>query len=353
MLITESQLGFSARRFDSLGLLDNMSYLSEAESVFSPALVPVVENTQVGAHLIRLEDMIAFGESNGIEDLGYALQCVCESSEIDPSTVAFTVNEENVIADESIADLVRGIMNEGVTVIAKPLNENNPMGILAELAVNYLAETGDSYLLECLCDDPVSLAIGWFGEGVESKKQDKSLAAQMAAGREQAARKAAAADEQKARDDAAAKRRAEVAARRAAIEARKQNDPDFADKAAGYAVQNARANAEYNEQQDKAKKDAQKGWSAGAGTLTSPGQAESFLDKVKKYGNKGRDAIAAIIAKLHKMAEDCNKTIQDVKPEERSVWQKIKQKIAAAIQYLSAKLHNAIASSNRADLAAK
>ena len=147
MLITESQMNIG-RGFDAMDLLDKMSYLTEAESVYAPAMVPVVESNDYQAHLIKLEDMMSFSEANGIEDLGYALTLVCEASEIDPSTVAFTVQEDSIIADPEVASLAQAIMNEGVRIAAVPVSPNHPAAQLADLAVGSMLESGDSYLFD-------------------------------------------------------------------------------------------------------------------------------------------------------------------------------------------------------------
>lgn len=150
MLITESQLGF--RSANSLNILDKMSYLTEAESMYSAALVPVVENTSLGANLIRLEDVISFSEANGIEDLGYSLNLICEASQIDPSTVTFTVQEDAILGDPEIAQLTQGIMEAGVGVVALPVSGNYPMCMALDIAVDNLMETGDSAMLEAVAD---------------------------------------------------------------------------------------------------------------------------------------------------------------------------------------------------------
>ena len=143
MLITESQLNVAS---NSMSLLENMTYLSESESIYHPAMVPVVENTTIGANVIRLEDMVQFAESNGIIDFGAALQAVCEASQISPSSVAFSVQEENVIADQGMTQLVSGIMNEGVAVVAVPISSNDAMMQLAEMAINESLADDDTLL---------------------------------------------------------------------------------------------------------------------------------------------------------------------------------------------------------------
>jgi len=142
MLITESQMNIG-RSSSAMDLLDRMSYLTEAESVYAPAMVPIVENSSLQAHIVRLEDIVSFAESNGIEDLGYAVQLVCEASEIDPSTIAFSVQEDTMIADPEMASLASEIMNEGVRIAAVPVSESHPASKLADLAVMNLIESGN------------------------------------------------------------------------------------------------------------------------------------------------------------------------------------------------------------------
>lgn len=147
MLITES-----ARRFgySPLRLLDQMEYLSEAEAVYDPAMVPVVESSEVGAYLVKVEDMVKFCESNGISDIGQGLYLVCESSGIDPSYVAFSVNQES-LWESDMAELVADIMNEGVAVVGIPMNPYHPASLMVDAAVNEMLEYGSSVILESIC----------------------------------------------------------------------------------------------------------------------------------------------------------------------------------------------------------
>lgn len=150
MLITESQMGLSK---SSLDLLDKMNYLTEAESVYAPAMVPIVENSTLQANLVRLEDMIAFGESNGIEDLGYAFSKVCEASQVDPATVAFTVQDTSLIESEEIAELAAQIMTEGCPIIGVYISDNHPAAVLAEAAINYAVTNESDALFDAFIDD--------------------------------------------------------------------------------------------------------------------------------------------------------------------------------------------------------
>lgn len=169
MLITESQLGTGVAR-SGMSLLESMSYLTEEESKFHAAMVPVVENARIGANVVALEDIMKFAESNGIEDLGIALNAVCEASDIAANTVMFSVQETSVIADRATAGLVKDIMAEGVAIAAVPLSANHPASVLAEAAMDELFETGSHALLEAYINDS-------FGAFAEAAKKAAAPAA--------------------------------------------------------------------------------------------------------------------------------------------------------------------------------
>ena len=185
MLITESQLGTGVAR-SGMSLLESMSYLTEEESKFHAAMVPVVENARIGANVVALEDIMKFAESNGIEDLGIALNAVCEASDIAANTVMFSVQETSVIADRATAGLVKDIMAEGVAIAAVPLSANHPASVLAEAAMDELFETGSHALLEAYINDS-------FGAFAEAAKKAVAPEAQKAA---KAVAPAAAAEDQ-------------------------------------------------------------------------------------------------------------------------------------------------------------
>ena len=152
MLITESQMNIGrTSSYDTMGLLDRMSYLTEAESVYAPAMVPVVENTRLHTNIIGLENLMSFAESNGIEDLGYALSLVCETSEVEPNSVSFSVNKYSIIEDSDIANMSSQIMDSGVGIYVKPLSSEDPAYIIGEAVLNHGIETGEFELFEQYC----------------------------------------------------------------------------------------------------------------------------------------------------------------------------------------------------------
>ena len=168
MLITESQLGTGFGR-SGMSLLENMSYLTEEESQYHAAMVPIVENARIGANVVALEDIMKFSESNGIEDLGYALSCVCEASNVDKSTIAFSIQEENLIGYQQYSDIVQDILSENVDVFVSPISRESTVYQLAESAVSYLEEYDNDYLLEAFVNNDFDA----FYEATEKVDMDK------------------------------------------------------------------------------------------------------------------------------------------------------------------------------------
>lgn len=146
MIIKESDMSIGAG-YNALALLDEMAYLTEEESAYYPAMVPVLENSRIGAYTIALEDINEFCESNGIADMGYAVSQICEASQIQPSDVVFTIKEENIIGNDELAGLAADIMNEGIGIAAVPISTNDPFYILADVALE-ACQYGDDSLLE-------------------------------------------------------------------------------------------------------------------------------------------------------------------------------------------------------------
>ena len=149
-----------------LNLLESMQYI---EPVNSPAMVPVVENARIGANVVALEDIMKFAESNGIEDLGYALSCVCEASNVDKSTIAFSIQEENIIGYQQYSDIVQDILSENVDVFVSPISRESGAYQLADTAVSYLETYDDDSLLEAFTNNDFDA----FYEATEKVDMDK------------------------------------------------------------------------------------------------------------------------------------------------------------------------------------
>lgn len=129
-------------------VLDTLTFMESDERFNSAALVPIVENTNRNGYMIDLNDIFTFAEAQNIEDLGYATSLICESSQINPNEVIFSIDETAIIADDTIASLVEGMLSNGINVYAKPLSEDHPVSILGEAYLDHFFETGDMSLLE-------------------------------------------------------------------------------------------------------------------------------------------------------------------------------------------------------------
>ena len=169
MLITESQLGTGVAR-SGMSLLESMSYLTEEESKFHAAMVPVVENARIGANVVALEDIMKFAESNGIEDLGIALNAVCETNNISKSTIAFSIQETSLIGYPYYEDIVSGILAENVDVYAVPISTKLPVVEMVNMSINQLIKTGNDILLEAFTHSDFDR----FLEAVESNPEEST-----------------------------------------------------------------------------------------------------------------------------------------------------------------------------------
>ena len=145
---------------EAMQLLENSQYLSESESRYYPELVPVRENARLGKNVVRLEDLLEYAMANGISDGGYALNQICEASDISPSSVVFSVDEVHVLEDVNMEDTVRGLIEAGATVYAVPVSENDMASIMAETVTDYMVmgessgnTEGTDALLEAFVND--------------------------------------------------------------------------------------------------------------------------------------------------------------------------------------------------------
>ena len=337
MLITESQLNVAS---NSMSLLENMTYLSESESAYYPAMVPVVENSRLGAHMIALEDLCRFAESNGIFDLGAALQSVCESSQISPNSVAFSVHEENVIADASMAELVAGIMNEGVAVVAMPISENAPEYVCAEMAIEAVAN-GDTSLLEAYANDDWDYfaentqadAIAAFGAPINGKKGKKSEAGP----ENRTALSRASLDNNGNELDA---------------ETRFMNSQGYKASTSGKGITYDQRIADLQKKKENAKSHgelmnrlAAHKVAKAASAADAEKQGQSIWQSAKNAATKGRKAIADKIASLNAVMK---KWEAGKNAENAGFIAKLKGIVGKVIAWLTQKLHNAVRTSDQA-----
>ena len=105
--------------------LKTAQYLTEQECDYRPEMVPVIENKRLSANLLKLEDLTEYAVSNGITDAGYAINSICEASDIDMNSVVYTVNEESLLADQDMVDTVKAFLSEGAQVLVVPFYKKN------------------------------------------------------------------------------------------------------------------------------------------------------------------------------------------------------------------------------------
>lgn len=145
---------------EAMAILEGANYLSEEESRYYPQMVPIRENTRIGRNFIRVEDLVEYSLSNGISDGAYALGQICEAANVDPQTIAFSVDEVSILEDSEMEDTVRQLMAAGAEVYAAPISENDMAYIMAETACDIsligIEEDAEDYtdaLFEAFLDD--------------------------------------------------------------------------------------------------------------------------------------------------------------------------------------------------------
>lgn len=152
MRISASTLGSSLN--EATTFLDNSYYLTEQESAYYPAMVLVRENSRLGLNLVRLEDLVDYSLANNITDYGYAINSVCEASNVDVGSIGLSVDEVSIIEDAEMADTVREFGNNGIPVYVAPLPSTDIACVMAEAVIDTCVEYDNAdYLLEAYVDD--------------------------------------------------------------------------------------------------------------------------------------------------------------------------------------------------------
>lgn len=152
MRISADVLGSSLN--EATSFLDNSYYLTEQESAYYPAMVLIRENSRLGLNLVRLEDLVDYSLANNITDYGYAINSVCEASNVDVGSIGLSVDEVSIIEDAEMADTVREFTNNGIPVYVAPLPSTDIASVMAEAVIDTCFEYDNAdYLLEAYVDD--------------------------------------------------------------------------------------------------------------------------------------------------------------------------------------------------------
>lgn len=155
---------FSISLDEAFTFLDNSEYLTEQESAYFPAMVPIIENSRLGMNIIRLEDLVNYSLANNISEAGYAINQICESASIDISNIGFSVKDTSIIEDSEIEDTVKQFTEAGLPVFVSQISDNDPSYILAEAVINKMIEDDlNDYLLEAYVYDDIDTILN---EGV-------------------------------------------------------------------------------------------------------------------------------------------------------------------------------------------
>ena len=141
MLFTEDSL---MTNVNGLSILDESCYIDS--DIATLKTVPVVENSALGAAVVRFSDIEALAESNGWDFID-AMEAVAEQNEIDPQYLAVAVDEARMIEEP---ELVYELAN----VVINPQSENSLAYQFCEACLDcYIDSEGDETFLEAMIDE--------------------------------------------------------------------------------------------------------------------------------------------------------------------------------------------------------
>ena len=143
MLFRQSDLVYDLIK-EANNILNESVYLDESEAVVSAKAIPVVENSRIGAYVVRLEDIATFSEDHGVS-YNNAMSVIAEANSIDIDHLAVAVKETTIMANP-------GIVNELANVVVTPLLKTDAMYRFAEACVDAFIESGDTSYMNLLVE---------------------------------------------------------------------------------------------------------------------------------------------------------------------------------------------------------
>ena len=143
MLFKQSDLAYDPIQ-EANNILNESVYLDESESITSAKAIPVVENSRIGAYVVRLEDIATFSEDHGVSYMD-AMSSIAESNDIDMDHLAVAVKETTIMANP-------GIVNELANVVVTPLPKTDSVYQFTEACVDAFIESGDTYYMDLLVE---------------------------------------------------------------------------------------------------------------------------------------------------------------------------------------------------------
>ena len=136
MLISESELNM----YNADSVLDEAVLLNESESVTKLPAIPVVENSRLGCGVVSFSNLNSIVEDYGC-DYEDAFCAIAEQNELDPNSLAVSVEDYRIIESPELADMVPNI-------VIKPISEDNIVYQLVDNCINEYCNTGDEGYLE-------------------------------------------------------------------------------------------------------------------------------------------------------------------------------------------------------------
>jgi len=151
-----------------INAFDILSECVYIDNFINPKTIPVVENSDLGAAVVRFSDIESISECYGCDYID-AMIAVAEQNDIDPEYLAVAVDEARIIEEPEL-------VNELANVVINPISQYDPEYMFCEECfANYL-ETGDeSFLEEYLLQE------GRFSKKIAKKKAARQTAAATAA----------------------------------------------------------------------------------------------------------------------------------------------------------------------------
>lgn len=126
MLFTESQLQMGT---DPFIILDEATYLTEAEATLQPQMVPVIENSRLQSYVIDFNSIRHLSEQWGI-DYTDAIVSIAEAGGINLDDVCIAIDEADIIEHPELSTIG--------PIVVTPLSEDNPEYVLTEYLLEQL-----------------------------------------------------------------------------------------------------------------------------------------------------------------------------------------------------------------------
>ena len=144
MLFRQSDLVYDLIQ-EANNILNESVYLDESEAVVSAKAIPVVENSRIGAYVVRFNDISTFAEDHGM-NYENAIRSIAESNGINMDHLAVAVKETTIMANP-------GIVNEINNVVVTPLPQTDAMYRFTEACVDAFIESGDTSYMDLLVEE--------------------------------------------------------------------------------------------------------------------------------------------------------------------------------------------------------